>query len=271
MKKIIILIVFAFTFQGITAQIKNDSLKQVTNDSLTVVKNDSLKKITAPIDSTTFVVNEKRYQTKLFPSMIAPVVLIAWGLSTIKNNGLYSSYHAQKDIQNTFGKKRAPIDDYLVFSPYVEYGVLLLLKQKCKNDMINSFLLIGKSELIMLAIVLPLKYTTHMVRPDDSDFYSFPSGHTAEAFVAATILYREYRYKSPWYGIGAYALATTVGAYRMINNKHWESDVFVGAGIGILSANLVYATHLYRWGRKDYCIVPLYDGKNKGLALSINF
>jgi len=265
------ILLFAFMFHGLTAQIKKDSLQTVTKDSLKVVKNDSLKKNTAPIDSTTIVVNQKRYQTKLFPSMIAPAVLIAWGLSTIKNNGLYSSYQAQKDIQNTFGKKRAPIDNYLVLSPYVEYGLLLLLKQKCKNDMINSLLLIGKSEVIMEAIVLPLKYTTHMKRPDGSDFYSFPSGHTAEAFVAATIVYREFRYKSPWYGIGAYALATTVGAYRMINNKHWESDVFVGAGIGMLSANLVYATHLYRWGRKDYCIVPMYDGKNKGLALSINF
>ena len=39
-----------------------------------------------------------------------------------------------------------------------------------------------------------------------------------------------------------------------LNNKHWISDVLVGAEIGVLSTNLVYLTHQYRWGknRKKY-------------------
>ena len=123
----------------------------------------------------------------------------------------------------------------------------------------------------MLALVTPLKFITKEERPDNSNTQSFPSGHTAEAFVAATIVFREYRYKSAWYGIGAYALATTVGAYRMINDKHWESDVLVGAGIGILATNFVYATHLHRWGRKEVCLAPTFDGKNKGMMLSYQF
>jgi hypothetical protein len=53
----------------------------------------------------------------------------------------------------------------------------------------------------------------------------------------------------------------------MINNKHWESDVIVGAGVGMLSANLVYATHLHRWGRKEVCMIPTYDGTNKGFMM----
>lgn len=161
--------------------------------------------------------------------------------------------------------------DYLVLSPYVEFGALLLFNVKCKNDVINTVLLIAKAEVIELAIVLPLKYFTKVERPDGSDNYSFPSSHTAEAFLAATIVYREFRYKSPWYGIGAYTLATTVGAYRMINNKHWESDVLVGAGIGILSVNLIYATHIHRWGRKEICIFPTFNHNSKGFALSMRF
>jgi hypothetical protein len=57
----------------------------------------------------------------------------------------------------------------------------------------------------------------------------------------------------------------------MINNKHWESDVLVGAGIGMLSANLAYATHIYRWGRKEVCFTPIYDTNNKGLAITMRF
>ncbi len=255
MKNIILLVLFVFSFECLTAQKKNNM--------------DSSFKHTTVKDSVPIL--DMTYKTKLIPSMIIPAILIGYGLSCMGNNGFYSSYKAKNDIQSALGNKRAPLDDYLIISPYVEFGALLLLRVKCKNDMLNTFLLIGKSELIMAALVFPLKYTTNIERPDGSNAQSFPSGHTAEAFVAATIVYREYRYKSAWYGVGAYALATTVGAYRMINNKHWESDVFVGAGIGMLSANLVYATHLHRWGRKEVCFTPTYNGANKGLAMLIKF
>jgi len=216
-------------------------------------------------------VSDTGYKTRLLPSMIIPAILIGYGLTTIGNGGIYSDNKAKYDIQKTFGKSRAPLDDYLIISPYVEFGALILLRQKCKNDMVNTFLLIGKSEAIMLALVFPLKYLTNRERPDGSDNQSFPSGHTAEAFVAATVVYREYRYKSVWYGIGAYTLASTVGVFRMINNRHWQSDVLVGAGIGMLSTNLVYATHLHRWGRKEVCMAPTFDGKNKGFMMALNF
>jgi membrane-associated phospholipid phosphatase len=211
------------------------------------------------------------YKTKLLPSMIIPGIIIAYGLTTIKNHGLYSSYEAREDIQRSLGSRRSNVDDYLQYAPYAEFAALLLLKVNCKNDALNTALLIVKSELLMSAIVLPLKQITKVERPDSSNHYSFPSGHTAEAFVAATIVYREYRYKSPWYGVGAYAVATTVGAYRMINDKHWESDVLVGAGIGMLATNLVYATHLHRWGRKDVCLLPTYNGTTKGFVMCCRF
>lgn len=257
MKAFIILLLIVFTFQGIAAQEKGKKKYIFKKEELKVPVPDSVPDMT--------------FKTKLLPSLIIPAILIGYGLTTIKNNGIYSSYQAQKDIQAKFGSNKAPIDDYLIYGPYVEFAALILLKQKCKNDMVNTLLLIAKSEAIMWAMVYPLKYFTHVERPDGSDSYSFPSGHTSEAFVAATIVYREYRYKSVWYGIGAYALATTVGTYRMINNKHWESDVFVGAGIGMLSANLVYATHLHKWGRKEICVVPVFDGKNEGFAMTFKF
>ncbi len=255
MKNFILLALLAFSFGSLKAQ--KETNKNLQFKHTTVQDSNSLP--------------DMSYKTKLIPSMIIPAILIGYGLSTIGNHGIYSSYQAKADIQNTFGKDRAPLDDYLIIAPYIEFGALLLLRIKCKNDMVNTLLLIGKSQAIMLAIVFPLKYLTHIERPDGSDAQSFPSGHTAEAFLAATIVYREYRYKSAWYGIGAYTLAGTVGAYRMINNKHWESDVLVGAGIGMLAANLVYATHLHRWGRKEVCVVPTYNGTSKGLAMSIKF
>lgn len=40
-----------------------------------------------------------------------------------------------------------------------------------------------------------LKLTTGVLRPDATNYFSFPSGHTAAAFMAATLLYKEYGFK----------------------------------------------------------------------------
>jgi membrane-associated phospholipid phosphatase len=213
----------------------------------------------------------KWYKTRGVQAAIVPTILIGYGISTIQGHGIYSSYEAQRDIQKHLGGAHSKIDDYLIWAPYVELAALNLLKIKCQNDFINTSLLIIKSQIIMSALVFPIKKLTHIQRPDKSNYESFPSGHTAQAFVAASIVHKEYRHKSQWYGIGAYTIATTVGVFRMINNKHWQSDVFAGAGIGILSAHIAYLTHRYKWGRKGTCIVPTFQNGSKGLAIAWRF
>ena len=96
------------------------------------------------------------------------------------------------------------------------------------------------STALMAGVVQGLKSATHVVRPDGSNNQSFPSGHTATAFMTATMLSKEYGHLSPWISVGAYSVATGTGLMRMANNKHWLSDVMVGAGIGILSTEFGY-------------------------------
>ena len=71
-----------------------------------------------------------------------------------------------------------------------------------------------------------------------SDFDSFPSGHTTTAFSIATVFASQYS-DQPIVPILSYSLATTVGITRLMLNRHWTSDVFVGALIGYLSAREV--------------------------------
>ena len=94
---------------------------------------------------------------------------------------------------------------------------------------------------VMAAFVNGIKYTASELRPDGSTHNSWPSGHTATAFVGATILHKEYGLtRSPWYSIAGYTVATATGVMRVLNNRHWISDVLSGAGIGILSTELAY-------------------------------
>ncbi len=67
---------------------------------------------------------------------------------------------------------------------------------------------------------------------------SFPSGHTSVAFAAATVYAMEYKDK-PIVPIIAYSAATMIGLSRITENKHWTTDVLVGAALGFLSGKQV--------------------------------
>lgn len=227
-------------------------------------------------DSSVVIPNTKEvsvrwYKKNPYKAFIAPTVLVGLGVLMIKNP-VYDRFNFYHDLFKVFpGFKGTKVDNYLIFAPYAELALLNISKIPCENDLINTSLLIAKSELIMAGLVFGLKYVTHIQRPNKQNYYSFPSGHTAEAFVAATIVNREFRYKSPWIGVGAYGVAVSVGMFRMLNDKHWLSDVLAGAGIGILSANLAYITHKWRWGRPGTCLVPFINQGKPGFLFTYSY
>ena len=73
----------------------------------------------------------------------------------------------------------------------------------------------------------------------NGNFQSFPSGHTTAAFaLASTVTSESQRWWPHQTWIVApvmYGAATLVGLSRMYNNRHWASDVAVGAAIGTFS------------------------------------
>ena len=132
------------------------------------------------------------------------------------------------------------LDDYMQYAPAVAMLGLKASGVQSRSSWGRLLVSDAFSTLLMGATVNTLKQTTNVERPDGSNRHSFPSGHTATAFMTATMLNKEYGHKSPWIGIGAYSVATATGLMRMANNKHWLSDVLTGAGIGILSTELGY-------------------------------
>jgi membrane-associated phospholipid phosphatase len=69
-------------------------------------------------------------------------------------------------------------------------------------------------------------------------YSSFPSGHTTVAFAAATVFALEYKDKLI-VPIIAYSAATMIGLSRITENKHWSTDVLVGAALGYLTGKEV--------------------------------
>ena len=134
------------------------------------------------------------------------------------------------------------IDDYAqFFGPAMTTG-LKIGGIEGRSDWGRYLASTAMSYAIMAAFVNGIKYTAKEMRPDGSTANSWPSGHTATAFVGATILHKEYGLtRSPWWSVAGYGVATATGVMRVLNNRHWISDVLSGAGIGIMSGELAYA------------------------------
>ncbi|MBS1600268.1 MAG: phosphatase PAP2 family protein [Bacteroidetes bacterium] len=146
----------------------------------------------------------------------------------------------RKEIWIESPHQQLHIDNYLMWVPAAAVYGLNIAGIKGKNNLLDRSMIYLMSSVISNAAVFGLKGVTHEQRPDGSDYYSFPSGHTAQAFVSAEFLRQEYKDVSPWYGIAGYGIATGVGILRMYNNKHWLNDVVAGAGFGIASTRLTY-------------------------------
>ncbi|EFK56339.1 phosphatase PAP2 family protein [Sphingobacterium spiritivorum] len=186
-----------------------------------------------------------------FRQLYIPGALLISGIA-LNGNGPESFKNEIVEERNEhIPRFRTHIDDFLQFSPILAAYSLDGLGIASKTDLYNRTAILIKGEAAMAGITYIMKKTIHQQRPDGSNYESFPSGHTAQAFAAATFLSEEYKDKFHWMPYAAYGVAASVGTFRMVNNRHYISDVLVGAAIGILSMKASYWTHHYRLTKKQ--------------------
>ena len=93
--------------------------------------------------------------------------------------------------------------------------------------------------------------------------HSFPSGHTISAFSVASIFALQYK-DTGWVPYVAYGMAGLAGLSRIYENRHWASDVVMGAVLGISIGHLVY--HAHKKGQLTF--VPTYQNGTLGVYMS---
>ena len=173
-----------------------------------------------------------------------PLFLAGWAIKGDKAMFRVNAKAEQGGKKNTqlLTDFKTGIDDYTqFFGPAMVVG-LKLGGYEGRSDWPRLAVSAGLSYGIMALFVNGIKYTAKEMRPDGSTANSCPSGHTATAFVGASLLHKEYGLtRSPWWSVAGYGVATATGVMRVLNNRHWISDVMSGAGIGILSTELGYA------------------------------
>lgn len=148
--------------------------------------------------------------------------------------------------------------DYgLALSPLAATWTMKAFGVKSRSTTQRMLISNGLAAGLTVGLAQTLRWSVTEDRPDGSDASSFPSMHASLAFMSATILSREYGHISPWITIGGYAAATGTQVLRIEHNAHWMNDVFMGAGIGVVSTNLAYYITDKMLGRKG--IVPGVD------------
>ena len=170
-----------------------------------------------------------------------PLFVAGWAVKGDKAMFRVNNKEGKKNTQLLTNFKTG-IDDYTqFFGPAMTVG-LKLGGYEGRSDWPRLLASAGLSYAIMAGFVNGIKYTAKEMRPDGSTANSWPSGHTATSFVGATILHKEYGLtRSPWFSVAGYGVAAATGVMRVLNNRHWVSDVMSGAGIGIMSTELGYA------------------------------
>jgi len=206
--------------------------------------------------------------------LILPGALIAVGAFGVSNGWMKRiNRSVNKEMLHMSGGHHFRADNFIQYLPAATYLALGEFKgmSTCHNLRDRAIITVT-SFAVMCAMVQPVKHIVGERRPDEHEYDSFPSGHTATVFMSAELVRSEY---SLGVGIAAYGVACGTAFFRLYNNRHWLNDVIAGAGMGILSARigmwmLPVWKHLFHFGddnRLQLAIAPTYDVVNRGLLL----
>ena len=209
--------------------------------------------------------------TPLFRVAHVGVPVIIGGLaiygtnSNLKDAAAAGSYARHYDTQ---------YEDYLQYAPGIALLALKIGGVEGRSSWGRMIVSDAFSAALTIGVAETLKRSVGDTRPDGEDDRSFPSGHTAISYMLATMLHKEYGCRSPWISLGGYTVASATAASRMMHNRHWMSDIVVGAGIGVVAtevgyfladlifkdrglSDLVYADPLDRWRNPSFLSTDL--------------
>lgn len=217
----------------------------------------------------------KSYKPNPVP-LLASAIMISYGAATFHVRPLHElDLSTKHEIREDNSQFHTTIDNYLQYAPIFGVYALNAIGIHGEHNFRDRTIILGMSSLLVCGTVTGLKTLTHRERPDGSAANSFPSGHTATAFMSAEFMRMEYKGVSPWIAVGGYMAATATGVLRMYNNRHWLSDVVAGAGVGILSTQAAF--WLYPKIQKGFTgkrntgtmIMPTYDAGTQSAGLSL--
>lgn len=207
---------------------------------------------------------------------VIPAAVLGYGIWANGNDWMDGFNRGTRDEIVHHIDRHTSIDDFSQYASVATMYALDVCKVKAKHGAVDQTIILGLAELLQATTTTVMKNIWGTRRPDFSTNNSFPSGHTATAFMGAHMLAREYWHKSPFIGMAGYAVAAGTGYFRMYNNRHWFNDVVTGAAIGVLSVETAYCLypwvtrHVFKKRRKhNVLLAPYVSISEKSAGLTI--
>jgi membrane-associated phospholipid phosphatase len=250
MRLVLLILFLSFLVSKLIAQ--SDSILNVdtTKENSTVIKSNYLKESIVPLS-------------------LAVASLVITAVPNLKEN-----FQAKLMWNNQKSSSYINLgEDYVRYAPSVAAYALSVCGLKSKHKFIDRSVILAIAYIASDFVVYNTKKTVQEPRPDKSENTSFPSQHTAMAFVAATFLDHELGYISPWISVGGYAVAGYVGYARIARNAHFTNDVLMGAAVGILMTNATYWAYdgVIKLLPENITISPVINPQQTGMYVCYKF
>jgi hypothetical protein len=136
----------------------------------------------------------------------------------------------------------------------VAVGTYTIGRIRSKNDGTpNKLEHIGfdllRANVLTQSLTYAVKLTVRRDRPT-GECCSFPSGHASVSFAVASVLERHFGYRAAW---PTFLIAGYVAASRLVDNRHFLSDVLFGSALGMASGWTVVGRH----GHDSFALMPV--------------
>jgi len=211
-----------------------------------------------------------------------------WTLGVAGAIGLTYAYDGdiRDKLSGTHSRSLGKLTDAgeLIGNPYLHLGVAALVyggglavgspKWRETGEMLGEALILADAATLLIKEGTGRGRPVATARKDDfrpfqfrNDYDSFPSMHTASSFALASVL--AHSSESVPVALVSYSTAAFVGFSRMYQNKHWASDVLLGAAIGELAGRVVTSFHTDRGNR--LVLLPAVSGDAVSMNLLYRF
>lgn len=170
----------------------------------------------------------------------------------------------QTKFLNSVAQEIEPLGN--AYSPYLILGMYAVGVVTKNRNLEHASLMTTKSLLISTLLYTTAKVIIRRERPSFTDntanydppftgdrkHTSFPSGHMLTVTTVATALAEIYGEDYPWVPWVTYSLAGLTGLSRLYHNRHWSSDVWIGASLGYFVTKTVFKHQRQRSKRGTY-------------------
>jgi membrane-associated phospholipid phosphatase len=145
-------------------------------------------------------------------------------------------------------------------------GTYLFGKARGENRVQHLGMDLVEATLLSEGITQGIKASVRRDRPPREDGtrskgFAFPSGHASVTFAAATVLQQHLGWRA---AIPTYTIASYVAMSRLHDNRHFASDVAMGAAEGIIIGRSV------TWHGRNFYATPMLLPKGAGVMVSVD-